>query len=182
MKRIRLTGGKEVLVDDDDYELLNKYKWNFGGKGYATRADNTDPLKQTTIYLHREIVNIPPGMICDHIDRDPLNCQKINLRIGSLSQNSQNTKVREGRKFKGVSYCKRIRGSPTWRVRIQVNNKLIHIGDYQTETDAAIAYNIAAKFYFKEFANLNIIEGVTECDYSRIVTRLSGKLNVTYLK
>jgi hypothetical protein len=55
-------------------------------------------------------------------------------------------------KYKGV--CPTNRNRP-WQARIKVNGKTINLGTYKTEIEAAKAYDVAAKKYHGEFANLN---------------------------
>jgi len=101
MKIIKLTKEKFTLLDDEDFDEINKFKWQATKTGYATR--NT---KGKTIRIHRLVMNAPKGMMVDHIDHNTLNNQKSNLRICTHTQNQQNQKNRQhGRgssKYKGV--------------------------------------------------------------------------------
>ena len=54
--------------------------------------------------------------------------------------------------FKGVSFRKD-RGK--YRAYISINNRIKHLGYYDTPEDAARAYDEAARFYFAEFACVN---------------------------
>jgi|SRR5579863_639388 len=92
----------------------------------------------------------------DHEDQNPLNDKIENLRDASCAQNSFNKSSRKNSssKYKGVSFFKR---DQKWRVQIYINKKNTHVGYYDKETVAALAYNKKAVFYHKEFANLNII-------------------------
>lgn len=60
-------------------------------------------------------------------------------------------------KYKGVNYYKN-KKSNQWRARIKIFRKEIHIGYYDSEIEAALAYNIKAVELFGEFAVLNRIE------------------------
>jgi hypothetical protein len=66
----------------------------------------------------------------------------------------QNSKPRRGSKskHKGVSLH-----HGRWRARIQANGKMITLGKFDSEDEAAIAYNHAAKIHHGDFANLNSI-------------------------
>lgn len=155
MKQIPVGRGKFALVDDEDFERLSQFKWMC----YRARSKNTKCWhvrlskwgKQT--YMHRMIVFPPAGMIVDHIDRDGLNNQKSNLRFCTHWQNSMNASPRLGTsKYKGVCFRK---DSRKWRARIRVHGKLIQLGNFDNEEDAARCYDEAAKKYFGEFAYLN---------------------------
>ena len=37
MKKVKLTRGKYALVDDEDFEYLNQFKWFIQSNGYAGR-------------------------------------------------------------------------------------------------------------------------------------------------
>ena len=155
MKEIKLTHGKAALVDDEDYEKLSRYEWRVEKRSdlfYAYRSAG----KHGGYAIHQEILSVPPGMEIDHIDGDGLNNQKHNLRICTTSQNQANAKSRIGgtSKFKGVGWFK---ASRKWRALIKVKGRLIYLGLFEVETDAAVAYNNAALRYFGEFARLNII-------------------------
>ncbi len=145
--KILFIDGKEVLLDDEDYLWISEFKWRIDG-GYATTGHNA-------IRMHRILLRAHKGVLVDHVDRNPLNNQKINLRVASALQNAQNRSPRKCRisKYKGIH---KVNGK--WRVRIQVNGERIHIGYYDNDLDAARAYDKAAKHYFKEFAYLNFKE------------------------
>jgi len=154
MKEIKLTQGKVALVDDEDFEELNKYKWSVAVRGhniYVGRNKKMGLNKWSRVYMHREILkDIKEGMI-DHIDGNGLNNCKLNLRPCSRSQNNQNIQYKNPKcvsRFKGVWYDKRY---GTWVAK--VDNK--YLGSYGDEEDAARAYNNAALLLFKEFAYLN---------------------------
>lgn len=152
MKEIKLTQGKVALIDDADFDWLNQWKWHAHKRGetfYAARA-----IKRKTNYMHRIIMNPPKGVDTDHIDRNGLNCQRSNLRTCNRSQNCRNRSSRTNSysQYVGVSYYKR---DDFWTARIEVKGKSIYLGIFKKETDAALAYNDAAKKYHGEFANLN---------------------------
>lgn len=149
MKKIKLTKNKVALVDDVDFDLLNKYNWWYHKSGYALRIEN-----KKTIRMHRVIANCPENKEIDHINGNRMDNRKINLRICTSSQNSKNRKLQKNNKsgYKGVSYRKR---DKKWIVYICVNRKNKYIGIFKNIKDASNAYNIAAVQYYKEFANLN---------------------------
>lgn len=156
MKEIKLTKGKVTIVDDEDYEELNKYKWLYNSSGYAARNSYKNE-KPTMIHMHRVINNTPVGLETDHIDCDKLNNQKANLRTVTKQQNQFNQRSHKGSssKYKGVSYFKR---DKSWLAQVVYFGKTIGLGLFKKESDAAIAYNNYAKEHFGEFARLNIIE------------------------
>lgn len=158
VKEIQLTLGKVALVDDEDYEFLNQWKWyahkGYGEHWYAVRKHTVNG-KQVMIRMHYEILKTPKGMESDHKDGNGLNNQRYNLRVCTRAENQHNQKGYLETKtsaFKGVSWHKK---GNSWRAQIGLSNKRIHLGSFATELEAALAYNEAAKKYFGEFARLN---------------------------
>lgn len=156
MKEIDLTRGQVALVDDEDFEYLNQFKWCVQkGKNtlYAVR-NNYNNGKSATQYMHGAILN---GKGIDHIDHNGLNNQRSNLRLCSQSENSMNTQkyANKSSSFKGVSFHKL---SGKWRAYIMINGKETHLGYFTSEIEAAKAYNTKAIALFCEFANLNKID------------------------
>ena len=150
MKEIILINGERVLVDDEDHVRLIGPRWfcsNRKGLLYARR--NVRGVLNKKILMHREILNLSdPKVFVDHIDGNGLNNQKSNLRICNQHGNMRNRK----KNSKGSSIYKGVtRSGKSWRA--QVAGK--PIGSFQSETEAALAYNFCAKSYFGEFAKLN---------------------------
>lgn len=177
MKEIKLTRGQVTLVDDEDYEYLNQWKWvavpvkNNPNNFYAARGiyqgRNTDGSygKIKRQWMHRLILKAQDGIEVDHKNRYGLDNQKCNLRESTREQNMQNTSCRKGgsSKYKGVS-CAKTKNSNGktyvyWRAVILVDKKKINLGLYpftnEGEILAAKSYNNAAIKYYKEFSFLN---------------------------
>lgn len=157
MKEIPLTQGKFALVDDEDFEWLNQWKWRVkkakNGRFYVQRGMRENGQSRT-LYMHREIMKTPKGLDADHRDRNGLDNRKSNLRNCTRSQNLMNTIKREKNLsgYKGVTWCKE---KEKWQAQIFVNNKNIRLGRFKTKEAAAFIYDEAAKKYFGEFARLN---------------------------
>lgn len=166
-KQIDLCGkpgkGKVVLVDDEDFEELNQYDWFWSvskGKGYVRRAYKQDG-KIITVYMHRVINKTPKDMVTDHKNGNTLDNRKSNLRSCTQGQNVHNSKgpklnnKREApkSKYKGVyPTSKKAKGNyKPWCALI----KRMHLGRFDTEIEAAIAYNKKAIELFGEFAVIN---------------------------
>ena len=158
-KEIQLTKGKVAIVDDEDFEYLNQWKWyahktntlNF----YAERSMRING-KKTFILMHRVIMNTDKHLVVDHINGNGLDNTKLNLRNCTNSENIRNRKISSNNTsgYKGFHY--NIRDN-MWRSTIRINNKRLHIGNFIDITDAAKAYNEAAIKFHGEFARLNEI-------------------------
>jgi len=140
MKEILLTQGKVASVDDEDFELLNAFKWYAmkGGNTYYAQRNSSTINGQQTIRMHRMIMNVPDGMDTDHIDRNGLNNQKDNLRVVTNQQNLFNTNA------KGFYFNKKMQ---KFEARIGKNGKHIHLGLFETASKARAAYLKAKKIY-----------------------------------
>ncbi|MBA7691068.1 hypothetical protein ES703_99606 [subsurface metagenome] len=152
---IPLTQGKFAIVDAEDYDRLNQYKW------YASKCKNTFYACRveggTTIRMHREIMRAPKGLICDHIDHNGLHNRKGNLRLCTNAQNSYNQQAcaTGTSKYKGVCWHK---CRSKWSARIRCDGKFYNLGDFDNEMEAAMAYDNKAAELFGEFAWLNFPE------------------------
>lgn len=152
MQKIPLTQGKVAIVDDEDFELLNQYKWvaHWNGRNWYARGSNGKPQ----LYMHRFILKARRGRWVDHINSNGLDNRRSNIRTCSPVQNNQNQRIKVGgtSKYKGVSYDKI---NKKWRASINVKKRFINLGRFKTEIEAATAYNRAAKRHFHQFAHIN---------------------------
>jgi hypothetical protein len=152
-KEIKLTKGQFAIVDDEDYDYLNQWKWCLTTSNYVRRWQ-----KGKTIYLHRVILKvIDKNIFVDHIDMNTLDNRKINLRICTRSQNAMNRNktIKNTTGYKGVIFQP---NRNKYYAKIKLNSKIIFLGHYIDPIDAARAYNAAALKYHGEFANLNKID------------------------
>lgn len=154
---IPLTQGKFTLVDADDYDWLTQWKWWCDSTGYASGI----PEKRRQMRLHRFILAAPRGLYVDHINRDKLDNRRSNLRVCTQQDNSRNSPPRStaGRSspYKGVSIDRQYQ-IEKWQAVIHCNGKRVHLGHFNSEIAAALAYNEAARKIFGEFAFLNEIK------------------------
>lgn len=156
MKYIKLTQNKFTLVDDEDFDRLNQFKWYWTGR-YVIRNLKLPGNKRTTKSLHREVLNLSKNiLLVDHIDRNTLNNQKINLRLVNNLQNNMNRKIQVNNTsgYKGVTFNKKM---SKWRGQIYFKNKYIYLGYFHDPKEAAEIYNKTATNLFGQFANLNTI-------------------------
>jgi len=159
MKEIVLSKGMTAIVDEDDFERLNQFKWyaNYINRYlYARRNIRINGKWASCISMHREIMNPPAGMVVDHINHNTLDNRKENLRICTIKQNCQNRRSRTKTKtnFKGVTFSDE---KGKFRSRINYNGKRVHLGYFDCKVEAARTYNQAATKFYGEYAKLNAI-------------------------
>lgn len=142
MRKIPLTQNKFALVDDEDFIRINKIKWHYAeyakGRGYA-KANNKGK-KPTLLRMHRFILGLNGKEKVDHINRNPLDNRRKNLRIVTQSQNMMNSGLRTNNKsgYKGVCFVKR---EKKWLATTWKDGKQIYIGIFDNPREAAKSYN-----------------------------------------
>lgn len=159
MSYIELTKGKRAIVDDEDFDYLNQWKWCYVSSGYAMRrkylGGGRGNEKAEYILMHRLIAGTPKDMDTDHINRDRLDNRKSNLRICTTAENLRNSKgYSKKTKYKGLDLV-----GARWRARVTIAGKTLSLGIYDSEEEAASAYNNAITNYHGSFAKLNEIGG-----------------------
>lgn len=161
-------------VDGQDAAMVSAFRWR------SMRTPTGNAYAYTTIagrrvYLHHLIMNRAPrgkgrGGV-DHINGDGLDNRRANLRTATQQQNGANTRSRRGTSsLKGVSWNTKV---GAWQAQIMVGYKHHVLGAYESEEDAARAYDIAAAAAFGEYARLNFPERLGEPAPERFFVRQS---------
>ena len=140
MKTIKLTQGKEAIVDDDMFEELNKHKWCYKKDGgYAVRSQyiklGVNKYTSKHIWMHRIINNTPDGMSTDHINMRKLDNRRCNLRSCNQSVNG----INRGEPINNTSGYKGVSIDPwtgQWRAEIGINGKKHKLGRFDNIEDA----------------------------------------------
>ena len=156
MRTIQLTLGKEAVVDDADFEKIKHLSWCTAERKEenSVRYYSVARINGIVVLMHRYILGLPPRLpYVDHKDGDGLNCQRSNLRICDNSSNQANRRKTVGySRFKGVSL-----GSDgmKWVAQTKYKQKQIYIGRFESEEDAARAYDKKMIELHGEFARVN---------------------------
>ncbi len=154
------SAGRTALISPCDFDLVSTYKWRVyqasreGKKDdgpYAFAHTRRTDGSRTTIRMHNLILGVS-GV--DHVNGNGLDNRRVNLRPATRSQNGFNVSSRANgtSKYKGVCWHKRKKG---WQASIKIDGKLIYLGRFADEAQAARAYDAAARELHGEFARFN---------------------------
>ncbi len=166
MKEIRVKGSSSnAIVSDEDYEYLNQWSWtlrvgNSGkGKHYAARSINLDG-STVNFYLHREVASrmesreLSSLEVVDHINGNPFDNRRVNLRVVSYADNAHNKvssrPMGHTSKYHGVT-----KFQDKWKAQITFKGEDIYLGLFDSESEAAEVFDLAALKYYKNNACLN---------------------------
>jgi hypothetical protein len=155
--------GLIALIDEED-ENLASLSWHaHKGKGdyyYACHREGSGARER--LWLHNEVMMnmieraLEDDELVDHINRNKLDCRRENLRLANRSQNEAN-KAKGSRgvsRYKGVTLTR----NGKWKAEITVDKKRIYLGIFESEKEAALAYNNQAIQSFGDYAHLNRVE------------------------
>lgn len=144
-KLLPLGNGVYGIVDNDVYEWAKHYCWK-NHNGYVVST------KQGTI--HRMIMETPNDMFCDHINRNPLDNRRENLRNVTRQQNTFNSIPYSSSGYKGVH-----KSGKKWAVNIVHNGEKVVEKKFDCPIQAAKYYDSVIRDYHGEYAYLNFPNG-----------------------
>lgn len=137
MKTLSLKNTDKVtLLDDSIYEQLKDFTWHFKNN-YVARS-----CKGEWLFMHREIMEPAESFEVDHIDRNKLNNQVVNLRVVKRSDNTHNnSSTSKTSGYRGVYLNRHGR----WYSTIHKDGKYFGLGSFDNIIDAALAYDVKAR-------------------------------------
>lgn len=136
--------GQKIYADAADYEKLSRYSWCISAKGYPVANINNRLRK-----MHQYLIDIPAGKVVDHINRNPLDNRRKNMRICSRKENGRNISSKNA--VHGIRKTK----SEKYAVRITSDSKEKYIGTFSTYAEAVEARYKAEDMYHGEYAYHN---------------------------
>lgn len=152
---IKLNGNTKccVLVSESDFNDLSKYKWYLRKNGYAGGHINNKMC-----YLHTYLLKPNGNLVVDHINNNKLDNRRENLRISTVQQNMENKKIYKSKKssiYRGVFYSNK---EKKYKAKCTHTSKIIHIGSFIKEIDAAEARDMYIIHNNLEHMGLNFPE------------------------
>ena len=148
--------GEKVLVSPEDYHTVSLHQWYFQrrSRNVIRSRKLADPRSYPrTFSIHRFIMGFPNNQWIDHINGDPLDNRRSNLRLCNPSQNGCNRRNKDKDKgfISGVTWHSNI---GKWRARISINKEEVSLGYFDREEDAIGARMTAMIEYYGEFTRL----------------------------
>ena len=155
-----LTRGFVGLLSPEDQSLFATKSWN----AHLSTSGGWSVTGTYAKKLHREVLGREArGLVVDHIDGNTFDNRRSNLRACTNGQNAKNQRLRRNKDkhsvFKGVTYNGVSKSNP-WTAQINADGKHYYVGIYQTEREAAVAYDAAAVRLHGEFARTNASLGL----------------------
>lgn len=137
----------KAFIDDNVLDSVNKYA------PWVINKPTAYPYSsKTLVSLHKQVllcngIEVPDGMVVDHINRNRFDNRLDNLRLCTTKQNMANQGVKRSNTtgYKGVSKFRE-----QYSAKIRINGEMTHLGLYDTPEDAALAYDYAARREFGE--------------------------------
>lgn len=157
-RRLDLGHGRVVLVDDADLDMLRQFKWLPVRRGQTYYARSR--FGGATIYMHRLLLLPDPDQSVDHKNGNGLDNRRANLRVADACGQARNSRKGGGvSRFRGV-YLNRNTGR--WYAQVSIRDRSIHLGTFDSEEEAALARDAAARVHYGEFGRFNFeADGVT---------------------
>ena len=154
---IPLSRGQNAIVDAEDFYWLMEFNWHadihHSKTHFYAKTNVWIDGKWHTQSMHRLILGCKKGEQGDHKNRNTLDNRRENIRKCTPFQNARNKKSwGKTSQYKGVSFWSL---GKKWKASITFNNNRKHLGFFDSEKDAAHAYDSAANIYHGQFAHLN---------------------------
>src|SRR5436190_7748357 len=174
IRHLCLRGGQTAAVDADVFARVSGYSWRLGAGGYVVRTGDDGK----TIYLHREIMIAPTGMLVTFLSGNHLDLRRANLRVVHRSDIPRRRRTKSASGFRGVVENP-ITGRYAARIRVPGQGKQIWLQEFETRIAAAECYDAFARAFLGELAVLNFpMRRFDPMQYRRIPTQFHPLLFV----
>lgn len=128
----------ETLIDTDDLGRAQEYPLTWGGaRGYVSSLWWHPGGSYDRVMLHRWLLKLTdPTQIVDHINRDPRDNRRGNLRVGTQALNMQNLSIDSQRGRSGVLGVVWNRQHGRWMARQNLDKQVVYLGLFDTLEEA----------------------------------------------
>ena len=137
-----------MLCDAEDWEKAKYRTWFVNAQGYAATNDTSRSKTNHMLRFHRLVMGDKDDLVIDHINRNPLDNRKENLRFVTQHANTTNQRLRKNNTsgYTGVKFRK---DTKRWSASIMLDGKSIALGCYNTKDEAIVARKRGEETYFK---------------------------------
>jgi AP2-like factor (euAP2 lineage) len=156
---IKVKSGQKVKIDKRDKKRIEQHSWRvtFGTTGRARVVTSIrTPEGVRSLTLGKFLMKPKKGFqVYPRRFENELDYRRENLIVCTLKERQRllpKKRTETSSRFKGVSFNKL---NKKWRASIEVDGKALNLGDFLRETQAASAYNKAAREYFGRRAYQN---------------------------
>lgn len=164
---VEITQGQVTLVDIDDLDFVKKHKlyasWAACNSSYYVRYAEYINKKTVIFQLHRTLINAEKGEVVDHINGDPLDNRKSNLRRCTKSQNAINHKLYKSNSSGQTGVAKT---GDKWKAFVSDKGTIIVLGHFENIDDAIFARKKAEKELYGEY-----MRNTYEQNHMRVITK-----------
>lgn len=165
---IKSVNGYDILVDEQDYDILSRHRWNVDKHGYAVTS-----MSSKNMYMHRMVFGtVPQKHVVDHVNRNKLDNRRENLRMATRADNLLNS--RNG--VANVDYVGVRANGRKYAAYTGIKGKNVYIGTADTAEDAAKLRDAFAYTLHGEFIYLNFPGNVEEYKTAEFPDRLKKYL------
>lgn len=166
-KYLLTKNGEKVKIDAEDFDRVNEKSWRVIYTGKAEKPSVVTSIRTgasvRTMTLGQFLLNPKKGLLVyPRRWQQGLDYRKHNLLVCSMKERQRMLPKRKDNttsQYKGVSFVK---GKKVWRARIEKNGHAHFLGDFESEDEAAMAYNKAAREMFGEIAYQNQVRKPSE--------------------
>jgi len=142
---------KMFLIDIEDLDKVLEYCWTVNSRGYVVSATRADKGKKG-LRLHRYLMDCTDTkLVVDHINHNPSDNRKTNLRVCTQQQNMFNQRPKKQNKtgVRGIRFIAQIN---KWETRFNFDGKERAVGYFDNLADAIALRKQYEEKYYGEFS------------------------------
>lgn len=144
----------ETILDEQDFTVLRSKTLHLNNEGYVQFSiqQSVNPYRYKHVRVHRFIMRPAKGFVVDHINGDPLDNRRKNLRVCTSTENTRNQRTEKNKQSSGRVGVNFFVKQNCWQARITHNRRSINLGNWKTQDLAEAARIGAEKALWGNFA------------------------------